>query len=98
MYRYHNDAQSLSIPWRTILEIRVRHIEKHVIDDLDKFAIWGAGKFGKRFFRLLTPTNQDKVVCFCDVKQSLIDSPGFYYDKRKMTIPVVHWTDLKITP
>ncbi|KAH7728653.1 UDP-GlcNAc:betaGal beta-1,3-N-acetylglucosaminyltransferase-like protein 1-like protein [Aphelenchoides avenae] len=56
MYRYHNDCATFSVTEKTLWEIRLRHLEEHVLEKLESFTIWNAGKQGKRFFRSACPS------------------------------------------
>ena len=44
-----------------------------------KFVIWGAGRDGKEFFKMLDETNKKKVYCFVDVDPKKLQS-GYYVD------------------
>jgi len=44
-----------------------------------KFVIWGAGRDGKDFFKMLDETNKKKVYCFVDVDMKKLRS-GYYVD------------------
>ncbi|KAK3090179.1 hypothetical protein FSP39_009808 [Pinctada imbricata] len=63
MYRYHTEATSFSIHQDTIWNIRMKYIQKNVIDSWLTFTIWNAGKQGKKFYKSLSPENQKKVWC-----------------------------------
>eukprot|EP01134_Creolimax_fragrantissima_P002293 CFRG2293T1 len=94
MYRYHKHSQSHGVKWEDIFELRVRHMEKHLLDRLSSFSIWSAGREGKRFYKALKPTNQSKVVCFLDVKATLISGPGYRENKTDAFIPIYHYSIL----
>lgn len=44
-----------------------------------KFAIWGAGRDGKEFFKMLDEANKQRVYCFVDVDIKKLQS-GYYVD------------------
>ncbi|KNC83962.1 hypothetical protein SARC_03783 [Sphaeroforma arctica JP610] len=96
MYRYHAQAQSHSVKWQDIFDLRVKHIEHHLLNRLSSFSVWSAGREGKRFYRALDPRNQTKVACFLDVKDTLIKGPGFRPSKTAVFIPIRHYTQLLV--
>ena len=42
-------------------------MERRVLNKLDHFSIWGAGRDGRNFVNALSEENRKKVVCFGDV-------------------------------
>jgi glycosyltransferase involved in cell wall biosynthesis len=46
-YRYLSDSVSWKIPRKTLLRVRLRALERRVLEQWDHFTIWGAGRDGK---------------------------------------------------
>ena len=42
-------------------------MERRILDKLDHFSIWGAGRDGRNFVNELSEINRKKVICFGDV-------------------------------
>ncbi|KAI1722246.1 glycosyl transferase family 2 domain-containing protein [Ditylenchus destructor] len=98
MYRYHQNCSSLIVNENTIWQMRVEEIQRNVLDQLERFTIWNAGKQGKKFFRSLSIKNQKKVVAMCDVDSRKIALGTFesYDDSlRQVTasIPIISYRD-----
>ncbi|GAB0095233.1 UDP-GlcNAc:betaGal beta-1,3-N-acetylglucosaminyltransferase-like protein 1 [Sergentomyia squamirostris] len=69
-YRYHEEATTFTIRWETIWHIRLKHLIENVLCKPpwnEGFAIWNAGKQGKRLYRDLPEDFQKLVRCFYDV-------------------------------
>ncbi|XP_071533180.1 queuosine-tRNA galactosyltransferase-like [Panulirus ornatus] len=98
IYRYHPQATTFSVDEQTIWDLRVREIQKRILNSWNSFAIWNAGKQGRKFYRSLTAENQEKVTAFCDVDVKKI-GPFYTYEKskRKMKpkIPIIHFKEVK---
>jgi hypothetical protein len=61
---------SAGTPRDLIRDIRVRALERQVLGTppwSEGFGIWGAGKYGRLFYRALQPKYQAKVIAFYDV-------------------------------
>jgi ribonuclease P protein subunit RPP14 len=75
--------------------LRIVQLQKDVLDSLDSFSIWNAGKQGKRFFKSLSAENQKKVIAFCDVDKNKL-AHGFceFFDPSSRRvwarIPLLH--------
>jgi ribonuclease P protein subunit RPP14 len=69
LYRLNESGASRSIGWLTLLSVRMRSFEKLVLERhvSGTFAIWGAGRDGRRFFRALSDHWQRRVAAFCDI-------------------------------
>ncbi|KAI1731171.1 glycosyl transferase family 2 domain-containing protein [Ditylenchus destructor] len=98
VYRYHENCSSLSVNENTIWQMRVEEIQRNILDQLERFTIWNAGKQGKKLFRSLSIKNQKKVVAMCDVDKRKIALGTFEsYDKslRQVTasIPIISYRD-----
>ncbi|XP_042198463.1 UDP-GlcNAc:betaGal beta-1,3-N-acetylglucosaminyltransferase-like protein 1 isoform X2 [Callorhinchus milii] len=97
VYRYHAEAATLSVLEETIWNERLRFLEERVLNNWTSFTIWNAGKQGRKLYRYLSATNQQKVVCFCDVDEAKIKKRFYTYqqskEKPKPTIPIKHFTD-----
>jgi len=98
IYRYHITSASHSVDRWTIWQHKIAAIQKHLLDYVDSFTIWNAGKEGRRFFKSLSSSNQEKVVSFCDVDAKKI-SHGYYdhvVDRKLIKrVPIIHFTDAK---
>ncbi|XP_054834765.1 UDP-GlcNAc:betaGal beta-1,3-N-acetylglucosaminyltransferase-like protein 1 isoform X1 [Eublepharis macularius] len=97
LYRYHPQATTHSVLEETIWTYRLLFLEERVLSHWTYFTIWNAGKQGKKLFRSLSPTNQKKVIAFCDVDKNKI-AKGFYtYEESKENpkprIPIVYFKD-----
>jgi hypothetical protein len=70
-YRYRGGMSvSAGTPRNLIRDIRVRALERQVLGTppwSEGFGIWGAGKYGRLFYRALQPEYQAKVIAFYDV-------------------------------
>jgi glycosyltransferase involved in cell wall biosynthesis len=80
-YRYRGDASvSASTPKDLIRRIRITALERQVLGHgqwAKGFGIWGAGKYGKAFYRGLSSESQRRVTAFYDVDKS---KHGVYND------------------
>lgn len=93
VYRYHAHATSLSVTEQTIMTHRVRALERQVLDSIPAFSIWGAGKTGKRFYKMLSDAARGKVTMFGDVKATLLKE-GFFRERGYPAVPIVHFSQL----
>nr|XP_033817104.1 UDP-GlcNAc:betaGal beta-1,3-N-acetylglucosaminyltransferase-like protein 1 isoform X2 [Geotrypetes seraphini] len=96
-YRYHSEAATHSVLEETIWNHRVRFLQDKVLVHWISFTIWNAGKQGRKLYRSLLPSNQRKVVAFCDVDKNKI-AKGFYTyedskERPKPKIPIQHFRD-----
>ncbi|XP_059165373.1 UDP-GlcNAc:betaGal beta-1,3-N-acetylglucosaminyltransferase-like protein 1 [Physella acuta] len=100
MYRYHPQATTFSISEKTIWELRVRFLEKQVLDKYQSFSIWNAGKQGRKFYRSLSTNNKRKVSMFCDVDVKKLTKNYYIYEESKEVpkpkVPIVHFTQVKL--
>lgn len=89
-YRYHSAMTSKSLSLQHMLEIRVAAFEDLVLQrpQWASFSIWGAGRDGKKIFKLLSDASKDRVVCWGDINPRKIGS-------RLHGKPVVHFSRLK---
>lgn len=93
LYRYHNESVSKRISRRELLRIRLKALERRVLNKWSSFSIWGAGRDGKNFVNDLSVENQKKVKCFGDVDKKKINK---YYvnNYNGLKIPIVHYSKL----
>lgn len=63
----HDHNTCAKIPRRKILRVKLRALERRVLNSLDHFSVWGAGRDGRNFVNDLSEKNRKKVVCFGDV-------------------------------
>lgn len=111
-YRHrHGMSQSSSTPRKLLLKLRAKAWEDSVyygkcnndthdtnatIWEKRGFAIWGAGRDGKEFFKSLSSKVASSVVCFVDVDQKKIEKIKFY-DNPELgrKIPILHFSSLR---
>jgi len=82
IYRFHPDCVTHSIGKDIMWAVRLYYLEKFVLPHWKQFTIWSAGKQGRKLFRSLSKSNQQKVKEFCDVDQRKI---GHYYEHQEST-------------
>lgn len=86
----------------TIWEARVKAITDHVISKWKRFTIWNAGKEGRRLYRSLCHSDQQKVlsmllgfkcnlynlqvVAFCDVDVKKIHKGYYIYEESEVCL------------
>lgn len=92
--RMHEVNTCAKIPRRTILRVKLRALERRILDHLESFSIWGAGRDGRNFVNELSEANRKKVVVFGDVDVNKI---GTHYENplTGVDIPIVHYSELK---
>ena len=92
--RMHEVNTCAKIPRRTILRVKLRALERWILDHLESFSIWGAGRDGRNFVNELSEANRKKVVVFGDVDVNKI---GTHYENplTGVDIPIVHYSELK---
>ncbi|XP_065898682.1 queuosine-tRNA galactosyltransferase-like isoform X3 [Dysidea avara] len=99
VYRYHNDCESFNVNRWTIWDARVKAIVNHVISKWEQFTIWNAGKEGRRLYRSLCHSDQQKVVAFCDVDVKKIHKGFYIYEESetvpKPKVPIIHFTEAR---
>uniref|UniRef100_A0AAQ4R3P8 UDP-GlcNAc:betaGal beta-1,3-N-acetylglucosaminyltransferase-like 1 n=1 Tax=Gasterosteus aculeatus aculeatus TaxID=481459 RepID=A0AAQ4R3P8_GASAC len=97
VYRYHEKAATHSVTEETIWKLRVDFLQEQVLSRWESFTIWNAGKQGRKLFRSLSPTNQERVKAFCDVDDNKIKKGFYTYEESKQRpkpkIPVLHYKD-----
>uniref|UniRef100_A0A3Q3E1Y3 UDP-GlcNAc:betaGal beta-1,3-N-acetylglucosaminyltransferase-like 1 n=1 Tax=Labrus bergylta TaxID=56723 RepID=A0A3Q3E1Y3_9LABR len=97
VYRYHEKATTHSVTEETIWKLRVDFLQERVLGQWESFTIWNAGKQGRKLYRSLSPTNQEKVKAFCDVDENKIQKGFYTYEESKQRpkpkIPVLHYKD-----
>jgi len=106
-------SQSASTPRKLLLQLRAKAFEDTIIiprsnPDLgnknklkqiswEKFAIWGAGRDGKDFFKALSPETRKRVICFVDVDWRKIENTKFYVNNEiNAKVPILHFSDLAV--
>ncbi|GFS09580.1 UDP-GlcNAc:betaGal beta-1,3-N-acetylglucosaminyltransferase-like protein 1 [Elysia marginata] len=85
MYRYHPQAETFSISEETIWNLRVKFLEQRVLCHWESFAIWNAGKQGRKLYRSLSSVHRRKVTMFCDVDESKIKKGYYIYEESKVS-------------
>ena len=96
IYHYHINCATVYVNEETIWEMRIREIEKNIIDFWETLTIWNAGKQGKKFYKSLSDKNKQKVVAMCDVDQRKINFGKYeVYDEIQhkiiATIPIISY-------
>ncbi|CAI5469443.1 unnamed protein product [Closterium sp. Yama58-4] len=98
-YRFHTASVtgSRGCPWESIWEQRVKHLEAQLLSGhssscWSELTIWNAGKEGRRLYRSLSPSNQAKVVAFCDVDVKKITRGVYTHHESNRAVPVIHWS------
>lgn len=96
IYRYHENATTFSILEDTIWNIRIQRLINKELQKWSNFTIWNAGKQGRRFYRSLPQSLQEKVWAMCDIDKKKIGQsyqPYFPDDpernKNTRPIPIV---------
>mmetsp|Transcript_13243 Transcript_13243/g.21567 ORF Transcript_13243/g.21567 Transcript_13243/m.21567 type:complete len:406 (+) Transcript_13243:1108-2325(+) len=93
-YRHLSGSTSSKTPRKFLFNIKAKAIERDVLSKWDSFTIWGAGRDGKDFFKMLSPETQNKVVAMCDIDPKKIKR-GYHNKQLKKKIPVVHFSQAK---
>lgn len=74
--RLHGNNTCKRISRRHILRVKLKAMERRVLDKLEKFSVWGAGRDGRNFVNELSEENRKKVVCFGDVDVKKVGDMG----------------------
>jgi hypothetical protein len=95
-YRHVQGSMSSkgSTPRKLISRIKVEAMERSILgrEGWETFTIWGAGRDGNSFYKLLSPEMKARVREMCDVDPIKIQR-GYYDATTKTTIKVVHYAD-----
>jgi glycosyltransferase involved in cell wall biosynthesis len=92
MYRFVPRPFSAVVSKDGIWAARVAAIQSLLLDKLDRFGIWSAGRDGKRFYRSLSPANRVKVSAFFEVDEGKIKN-GHYWDaEARRHVPIIHFS------
>lgn len=109
-YRHRSGmSQSSSTPRKLLLKLRAKAWEDLVYNGRQNgcnsnnsalwskgFAIWGAGRDGKDFYKALSLEVASAVVCFVDVDEKKINKIKFYDNSdRGIRIPILHFSALR---
>eukprot|EP01138_Halocafeteria_seosinensis_P006184 gb/GECG01006325.1/.p1 GENE.gb/GECG01006325.1/~~gb/GECG01006325.1/.p1 ORF type:complete len:423 (+),score=33.26 gb/GECG01006325.1/:1-1269(+) len=86
-YRYSASSESFKIERSVLLRMRALFLERHVLDQWDKFSVWSAGRDAKRLFNALTPRSRRKVTAFYDINEKKIET-NYHNAKTKETVPI----------
>lgn len=88
-YRYHDRMTSHILTRLHMLSVRAAAFERLVMlkKDWQTFSIWGAGRDGKDFYKLLSDDAKSRVVAWGEINPRKIG-------KDIYGIPVVHWSEL----
>lgn len=58
--------------------------------------IWGCGRDGKQFYKMLSQVNQQKVSHFCEIHPQKINTSVILNQTTKHKIPIIHWSQVTI--
>eukprot|EP01029_Cantina_marsupialis_P016953 TRINITY_DN3803_c0_g2_i1.p1 TRINITY_DN3803_c0_g2~~TRINITY_DN3803_c0_g2_i1.p1 ORF type:complete len:369 (-),score=92.14 TRINITY_DN3803_c0_g2_i1:210-1316(-) len=94
IYRHSGGSVSSKIPRRVLLKIRLAALERRLLDKVDRFWIWGAGRDARNFYNDLKPENRKKVVALGDVDVKKIGTT-YVNHVTKDSVKVVHFSELK---
>lgn len=92
--RMHEVNTCAKIPRRTILRVKLRALERRVLNHLESFSIWGAGRDGRNFLNDLSEANRKKVMMFGDVDVNKIGT-RYQNPLTGVDVPIVHFSQLK---
>lgn len=91
-YRSHEGQASRGVSVDSIWALRVGEIQHGLLDGLEAFSIWSAGRDGKRLYRSLKPENRVKVKAFLDVDAKKLSGGGYFDKERRFHVPILSWT------
>ena len=91
-YRFHATATSHAVLEATLLEVRLRALERQVLVHWSQFTIWNAGKQGRRVLALLAPEHRAKVRAFCDVDVRKLARGSYFRKGMPAPLPIVSYT------
>merc|ERR1711871_1777055 len=92
IYRAHEQQTSRGVSADKIWDLRVEELETALLQRLDSFSIWSAGRDGKRLYRSLCAESRAKVVAFLDVDEKKIKLGDYFEKETRVRVPIVHWT------
>ena len=92
--RMHEKNTCAKIPRRTLLRVKLQALERRVLDKLETFSIWGAGRDGRNFLNDLSENNRKKVIAFGDVDTNKIGT-RYQNPLTGVDVPIVHFSELK---
>ena len=92
-YRYTPNGWSLGSKRLDLQKVRARYLEVMVLDQWPSFQIWGYGKDGRKFLKLIAPKSCAKVSAFLDVDDKKISLGQFYCSEARKNIPIKHFRD-----
>ena len=90
----HPNNSCSKTPRRTLLRVKLRALERRVLDSLDSFSVWGAGRDGRNFVNDLSEKNRKKVKEFGDVDAKKIGT-RYVNPLTGVDLPIVHFSELK---
>jgi len=80
-------SQSFHTPRKLLLQLRALAFEKMV-----GFVVWGAGRDGKDFVKVISAEVRERIVCFVNVDPKKINH-GFNENQQlKLRIPILHFS------
>lgn len=89
-------SQSSQTSRKLLLQLRVLAFEETVLkrcsDVWHTFVVWGAGRDGKDFCKMLSDSMRQRICCFVDVDEKKI-AQGYYVNREiHAKIPIVHFS------
>ena len=90
----HPNNSCSKTPRRALLRVKLRALERRVLDSLDSFSVWGAGRDGRNFVNDLSEKNRKKVKEFGDVDVKKIGT-RYVNPLTGVDLPIVHFSELK---
>lgn len=96
-YRYTLGGWSLGSKKQDLQRVRASYIDRLVLSLWPRFQIWGYGKDGRKFLKLISPASARKVTNFLDVDDAKLGK-SYYCRESGHRIPVVHFSRLARDP
>lgn len=93
-YRYSVNSWSLGTKSIDLQKVRISYLQQRVLDHWEIFSIWGYGRDGRRFLKLLSEKNSRKVNSFCDVDIKKVGR-SYFSSVTRVHIPIVHYRDVR---
>eukprot|EP01112_Ceratiomyxa_fruticulosa_P020660 TRINITY_DN7115_c0_g1_i1.p1 TRINITY_DN7115_c0_g1~~TRINITY_DN7115_c0_g1_i1.p1 ORF type:complete len:328 (-),score=60.67 TRINITY_DN7115_c0_g1_i1:119-1102(-) len=91
IYRYHLGQTSFKIHRLELVNVRIKAFQSRVLStpEWQTFTIWGAGRDGRKFFKMLNDAEKKKVQAFCDVAENKVGTVYQFYNYK---IPFLHFS------
>ncbi|KAL3936434.1 MAG: hypothetical protein SGBAC_008252 [Bacillariaceae sp.] len=104
-YRHNGESQSYRTSRKLLQQLRVLAFERSILEsdplwqeNDSKFVVWGAGRDGKEFVKILRPALRKRIYCFVDLDTKKLEA-GIYFNRElDIKIPIVHYSYLAKDP